>query len=96
MNDGVANNKYLGMEFHLYYPSIDYFVKRVVQLGPACIIFNVDISCAFRPLRIDPGDVDLLGLSHRGQIFVDLSLPFAFHLGSIFFFRKAVIPFIIL
>ena len=85
VNDGVASNKYLGTEFHLHYPSIDDFVKRVVQLGPACKIFKVDISRAFRHLRIDPGDVDLLGLRHKGQIFVDLSLPFGFRLGSIFF-----------
>ena len=85
VNDGVASSEYLGTEFQLHYPSIDDFVKRVVQLGPACKIFKIDISRAFRHLRIDPEDVDLLGLRHKGQIFVDLSLPFGFRLGSIFF-----------
>ena len=85
VNDGVSSNEYLGTEFQLHYPSIDDFVKRVVQLGPACKIFKIDISHAFSHLRIDPGDVDLLGLRHKGQIFVDLSLPFGFRLGSNFF-----------
>ena len=85
VNDGVINNEYLGTAFHLHYPSIDDFVKRVLQLGPACKIFKVDISRAFRHLRTDPGDIDLLGLKHKGQIFVDLSLPFRFRLGSICF-----------
>ena len=85
VNDGVINNEYLGTEFQLHYPSIDDFVKRVVQLGPDCKLFKVDISRTFRHLRIDPGDIDLLGLKNKGQFFVDLSLPFGFHLGSIFF-----------
>ena len=85
VNDGVLNNEYLGTEFQLHYPSIDDFVKRVVQLGPACKLFKIDISRAFRHLRIDPGDIDLLGLKHKGQFFVDLSLPSGFRLGSIFF-----------
>ena len=84
VNDGVLNNEYLGTEFQLHYPSIDDFVKRVVQLGPACKLFKIDISRAFRHLRIDPGDIDLLGLKHKGQVFVDLSLPFGYCLGSIF------------
>ena len=66
VNDGVINNEYLGTAFHLHYPSIDDFVKRVVQLGPACKTFKVDISRAFRHLRIDLGDIDLLGLKHKG------------------------------
>ena len=54
------DNEYWGTEFQLHYPSIDDFVKRVVQLGPACKLFKIDISRAFRHLRIDPGDIDLL------------------------------------
>ena len=31
------------------------------------------------------GDIDLLGLQHRGKLYLDLSLPFGFHLGAFFF-----------
>ena len=45
----------------------------------------MDISRAFRHLSIDPGDVDLLDLIDRGQIFMDLLPPFGVHLESMFF-----------
>ena len=58
-------------------------------------MFKIDISHAFKHIRIDPGDNDLLGLAHRGQVFVHVSLPFGIHLGS-FFFQKPGTPFVIL
>ena len=60
-------------------------VSRLNALGPAANIFKIDISRAFRHVRIDPGDIDLLGLRFRDQYYADLALPFGFHLGSIFF-----------
>ena len=78
MNTWVLNFSYIIRQLMIFF-------KRVVQLGPGCKLFKVDISRAFRHLRIDPGDIDLLGLKHKGQFFVDLSLPFRFRLGSIFF-----------
>ena len=47
-------------------------------------MFKVDISRAFRHLKIDPGDLDLLGLCHN-KYFIDGSLPFGFRHGSTFF-----------
>ena len=48
VNDGVINNEYLGTAFHLHYPSIDDFVKRVVHLGPACKIVDLLLPFGFR------------------------------------------------
>ena len=45
----------------------------------------MDISRAFRHIRINPGDIDLLGLQHRGKLYLDLSLPFGFRFGAYFF-----------
>ena len=56
-------------------------------LGPGANNFKIDICRAFRHIRIDPGDIDLLGLTHKGQFFVYLSLPIGFYLGY-FFFQK--------
>ena len=50
-----------------------------------CSIFKIDISRAFRHIRIDPGDLDLLGLQHLDQYYLDRSLPFGYRLGSNFF-----------
>ena len=47
-------------------------------------VLKVDISRAFSHIRINLR-VDLLGLQHRGKLFLDLSLPFGFHSGALFF-----------
>ena len=85
VNDGVAKNFYLGTEFQMHYPSVDSIIRTLKNLGPSAKIFKVDISRAFRQLKVDPGDIDLLGLQHRDQLYLDLSLPFAYRLGSFFF-----------
>ena len=59
-------------------------LQHLNSLGPGTNIFKIDNSHAFRHILIDPGDTDLLGLTHKGQIFVDLSLPFRLCLGSFF------------
>ena len=50
------------------------------------VIYKVDISRAFHHLKIDPGDLDLLGLKHDSY-YLDGSLAFGFRHGS-FFFQK--------
>ena len=82
MNDGVGKHSYLGTDFQLKYPFVDSIIQTLNNLGPACSIFKIDISCAFRHSRIDPGDLDLLGLQHLDQYYMDLSLPFGYRLGS--------------
>ena len=85
VNDGVSDCIYLNTEFELKYPSIDLIGSRLNALGPAVKTFKVDISRVFRHIRIDPGDIDLLGLKFAGKYYADLALPFGFCLGSIFF-----------
>ena len=87
VNDGVLKDSYLGTDFRMHYPSVDTIIQQVIETGPAARIFKVDISRAFRHLRIDPGDIDLLGLTHRDQLYLDLSLPFGFRLGAFFFMK---------
>ena len=85
INDGVLKDTYLGTNFQMHYPSIDSIIRTLTELGPSAEIFKVDISRAFRHIRIDPGDIDLLGLQHRGKLYLDLSLPFGYRLGAFFF-----------
>ena len=81
INDGVEKNCYLNSHFVLKYPSVDTIVETVKNLGPACKIFKVDISRAFRHVPIDLGDVDLLGFNFNG-LYLDKKLPFGFRMGS--------------
>ena len=87
VNDGVLTDSYLGTKFQMHYPTVDTIVNTLNNLGPEANIFKVDISRAFRHLRIDPGDIDLLALQHRDKLYIDLSLPFGYRLGA-FFFRE--------
>ena len=68
------------------YSPVDTIVKNLKVLGPEALLYKVDISRAFRHIRIDPGDLDLLGLKHE-QLFIDCTLPFGFRHGSVFFQR---------
>ena len=53
INDGVLKDKYLGTNFQMHYPSIDSIIQTLNELGPSAAIFKVDISQAFRHIRID-------------------------------------------
>ena len=70
VNDGVEKDKYLGSYFQLKYPSVDDIVYSLKQLGPVALLYKIDISHDFRHIRIDPGDLDLLGLKH-GDYYID-------------------------
>ena len=86
VNAGVKKNIYLDTYFKLYYPSIDNITTALRNLGPGAMIYKIDISRAFRHLRIDPRGIDLLVLSHS-DAYIDASLPFGCRHGSIFFQR---------
>ena len=75
VNAGVDKNSYLGSEFSLTFPTIDDIMNELVKIGPGCHIYKVDISRAFRHLKIDPLDYDLLGLRWDAT-FIDTCLPF--------------------
>ena len=76
----------MNSKFTLNYPSVDQIVDRILQLGLGSFIYKIDISRAFRQLKVDPGDIDLLGLK-MGNYCIDQSVPFGYRNG-IFFFEK--------
>ena len=65
VNDAIHKCKYLDSYFTLQYPSIDHIIEKVKNTGPGALLYKVDISRAFRHIRIDPDDIDLLGLHHK-------------------------------
>ena len=87
VNNAVAKNTYLGTTFMLNYPSVDDIVDTLKKLGPGSLMYKIDISRAFRHVRIDPGDINLLGLSHQNSYYIDECLPFGFRHGSVIFQR---------
>ena len=82
VNADVARDEYLGSKFCLHYPSVDDIVNKLNELGLGTLMFKVDISRAFCQLKVDPGDIDLLGLK-QDAYFIDQSVPFGYRHGSI-------------
>ena len=68
VNDRISNAIYDGANFQLKYPSVDNIVEAIHELGPDVLLSKIDVSRAFRNLRVDPADFDLLGLSWKGGL----------------------------
>ena len=82
VNHGVSKDIYLDNEFILKYPSVDQITSSLRKLGPAAMIYKIDISRAFRQIKVDPGDIDLLGFKFKNKYFLDLSITFGYRNGS--------------
>ena len=54
--------------------SVDDIVNKLTELGLGSLMLKIDISRAFRQLKVDPGDIDLLGL--KQDAFIDQLVPF--------------------
>ena len=87
VNDGVLKDSYLQTTYELRYPSIDLITDSLRKLGPSAKIYKVDISRAFRQIKVDPADIDLLGIKLDQKYYIDRSIPFGFHHGSQIFQR---------
>ena len=86
VNDGVTSEVYLGTPFLLTLPTIDDITSKIVKLGKGSLLYKIDVSRAFRHVKIDPGDYSLLGLKLK-EYFIDSCLPFGFRHGSAIFQR---------
>ena len=87
VNFGVSKDVYLGTQFLLKYPSIDRITSSLRSLGPAAMIYKIDISRAFRQVKVDPADIDLLGFKFKNKNFLYLLVTFGYRNGSQIFQR---------
>ena len=81
VNAGIDKQTYLGSEFELTFPSVDDITNELKRLGRGAHLYKVDVSRAFRHVKVDPGDYDLLGLHWHGA-YVGTCLPFGTRHGS--------------
>ena len=84
VNAGILKDQYLSTPFILKLPTVDTITDQVKSLGRGCKLYKVDISRAFRHIKLDPKKYDLLGLRHNGY-YVDTCLPFGYCNGSVIF-----------
>ena len=82
LNDNVDKQLFDGKRFTLKFPTIDDICNEIGKNPNEILMSKIDISRAFRNLRIDPGDALKFGLSWRGQYYQDLSAAFGWIHGS--------------
>ena len=82
VNHFTSSNCYLGTAFKLHYPSIDTYTDRLRKLGRGALMHKIDLSRAFRQLRVDPCDFPLLCLQWQDHYYVDASYAFGHRTGS--------------
>ena len=87
VNAGIDKNSYLGTDFALTFPSVDHITTEIKRLGTAAHIYKVDVSRAFRHIKLDSSDMNLLGLEWRDVTYVDTCLPFGARHGTQIFQR---------
>ena len=78
VNSGIEKHTYLDAPFT--FPTDD-ITSELKHLGNGALLYKIDVSNAFRHIKVDPGDYDLLGL-HWRHAYVDTCLPFRTCHGS--------------
>ena len=86
VNSKISKDTYLGTDFILTLSSIDHITNKVKKFGRGSLLYKIDISRAFRHVKIDPRDYLVLGLRHENYFF-DTCLPFLYRHGSGIFTR---------
>ena len=86
VNTNISKDSYLGTDFILTLPSIAHITNKIKQLAKGSLIYKVDISRAFRHIKIYPRDYFLLGLKHK-DYHLDTRFPFGYRTGSGIFQR---------
>ena len=82
VNHYTHSNEYMGTAFKLCYPSVDTFTDRLRKLGRGALMHKIDLSRAFRQLKVDPADYPLLCLFWQGNYYVDGSYAFGHRTGA--------------
>ena len=87
VNLGIDKDLYLATNFDLTFPNVDHITDAVKIVGPGAHLFKIDISRAFRHVKIDLFDLDLLGLRWRHVTYIDTCLSFGSKHGTQIFQR---------
>ena len=80
VNDGIQKDL-----ASLAYVSVDDVVAEVVRRGRGTLIAKMDIKQAYRNIPVHPQDRHLLGMQWKGEVFVDMVLPFGLRSAPLLF-----------
>ena len=82
INDGIHKDSYLGTDFALSFPTVDTITEALKVLGRGSHLLKIDVSRAFRHVKVDPADYDLLALHWQDKDFIDTYVPFGSRHGT--------------
>ena len=80
VNDGIDREL-----CSLKYMSVDDAVRSILDLGLGTLIAKLDIESAYRIIPVHPADRPLLGMSWKGQTYIDTVLPFGLRSAPLIF-----------
>ena len=81
VNAGIDKFSHLKSAFALTFSTVDDITSELKRLGRGALLYKVYGSRAFRHVKVDPGDYNLLGLYWEGR-YVDSCVPFGTWHGS--------------
>ena len=74
VNDGISKVNYLEFVVEFSLPSVQCMVRRIIELGPGCLLYKRDLQGAFRQFCSDPGDYCFAGVCWGDDIYIDTRL----------------------
>ena len=76
VNIGIPDSSYLNEPYKLCLPGIYRLCEFILQLGRGCLLYKLDLQCAYRQIPIDPKDYHLLGFHFNDLLYFDTRCPF--------------------
>ncbi len=80
VNDGVQKDL-----ASLSYISVDDVMAEILKKGRGTLLAKMDVKQAYRNIPVHPKDRHLLGMEWRGEVFVDMALPFGLRSAPLLF-----------
>ena len=76
VNANIPFDTYEGKQANMSLPTAEELAQAILAAPHTAHMYSIDLSRAYRQLRIDPQEWPLLGLTWRGQYFFDRALAF--------------------
>ena len=76
VNSSIPYDTYEGSPFTLSLPTAEDLAQAILAVPPTAYLYSLDLSRAYRQLRIDPQEWPLLGLIWKGAFYFDRALAF--------------------
>ena len=87
LNKATEKSWFDGKPFTLKLPSLDHLLPDLEKWGPDARLFKLDISRAFRNVRVDPANAIHLGIKWENSYYIDKNLAFGAVHGTAIFER---------